>query len=223
MIIIRNRLDSILDDYNEYLKEDFPNSLFLKNYKKKKLNKVVSNSFKTLELIDLYRNHEKLNDEEKKLLDLIYESVLRFIYIMPLGDRFLYNALERNISEAILRLFILMFDDQKRYNDIKEMSYKKIKETLNEYPESKISQHKDILIFFKQKFGESSKVLHGKEIKTIDFLHSLQRKNICCNIKTLMEFTNNLLDVFQKNIPLIYNLDQTQYSTSQISILNMLT
>lgn len=223
MIIIRNRLDSILNDYNEYLKEDFPNSLFLKNYTKKKLDKVVLNSFQTLELIDLYRNHEKLNDEEKKLLDLIDESVLRLIYIMPLGDRFLYNALERNISEAILRLFILMFDDKKRYNDIEEMSYRKIKETLDEYPESKISQHEDILIFFKQKFGECSKVLHGKEIKTIDFLYSLQRENICCDIKKLMKFTNNLLDVFKKNIPLIYNLNQTQYSTSQISILNMLT
>lgn len=219
--VIKIRLDKNIYGYYEYLKQDFSDSFFLANYKSLGLDNTISNTFKTLELVYLYNDHEGVNSDIKELLDKLYVDILRFTYILPLGDNFFYNAIVRSISESILRLYILMFDDNKTYSEIKLCGYKNLKKFLNESPKSKDEKYSQLLMNFKGYFGTGSKTLHGSMVSnSIDFLHSVQRELLCQDSDKMMEFTHNLLCVFRDSLPTILCFDKTSYTTSQLSVIN---
>lgn len=213
-------LSFILNQYRDYLEEDFPESKFTKEFNNPNINRAIKNIFKSLELIRLYMDHEKIPLEVKKILKVCHDDLLKYIYILPFGEQYFYNSIVRKISETLLRLYILMFDNSKKYSDIESLSYRSIKEILNDCEKSKLNEYKPNIDFFKGQYGLGSKVIHGTiEINNIKYLHSIQRDNICDDPEKIQKFTKNIEVIFNNKIKDIYDLNKKDYSTSQLSIL----
>ncbi|EGO9396948.1 hypothetical protein DSH55_12195, partial [Enterococcus faecalis] len=79
--------------------------------------------------LELYEEHENISSEVKNFLTKIRIVYLRLLYVYPLNDDFIVEAILRQISENVLKTLFLIETPGKNIEEVTKMSYRALWDT----------------------------------------------------------------------------------------------
>ncbi|EKE4882321.1 hypothetical protein OU149_002524, partial [Enterococcus faecalis] len=142
--------------------------------------------------LELYEEHENISSEVKNFLTKIRIVYLRLLYVYPLNDDFIVEAILRQISENVLKTLFLIETPGKNIEEVTKMSYRALWDT-NLKKSNMYVNYKKELDYFNNLFKIGSDILHAKyEIDGVKQLSDRYENNTPYDYQKIRKLNKNL-------------------------------
>lgn len=193
---MNSSVEASYEEYKKFVNEFYPRTSL--NCTQNQTKKLIITLFTYVEVIDVFIDILR-GTNYKGYLYHIRHSTLLILYNLPNYNSFFISSLERNISEAILRIMLLSVGHE--IQDINSMPFYRIQQRLKEVDEYKTNKNnfKVSCDSFFSYFGSNSIIMHSSSLTYQSSVNYVKAFNVAPTneqINSILKF----LDVIIKNI-----------------------